>query len=197
MSFHEINIAIRAENRASFAFRSIIHDVLHMGTAFGLFDSQVGRAVSGVMSMVHFLTSLRAIVTATTTAQQAHNVAVGVQTTLMGASAAATAANTAATGIRAAVTAFAAKVQAVFNSQLAATLVMTGVGIALVLAAAAAMTYFASQTNAAADSMRNFNEEAKRTPRSITRAGEFTEERSPRWQKRDEEESLRNRGIEY
>lgn len=164
------------------AFRTIASDVMHLGIAFGALDSQTGRMAMQIFSVIRLMTSLKAILATTTVAQQAHNTAVATQTGVLWASTSATTANTAATGIRAAVTAFAAKVQAVFNSQLAATLVMTGVGVALVIAAAAAMAYFASQTSAAADSLGSFNEEASRTPRSIRRGGE---------------EELRNRGIEY
>lgn len=183
MSFQEINIAITAQNRASFVFRTIANDVLVLGSAFGVFDSQVGRTVRAIFTAVRLFQSMKAILTVLTATQTAHNVSMAAGATIQTTLTSATVANTTATGIRAAVTAVAAKVQAVFNSQLAATLVMTGVGITLVIAAAAAMAYFASQTSVAADSLARYNEEARRTPRSIRRAGE--------------EESLRNRGIEY
>jgi len=64
-------------------------------------------------------------------------------------------------------------------------LALTGVGIAVIIAAAAAMWYFASQMNAATDSVRGYNAAVSEMPthsRSIRRAGE---------------EELLRRGIEY
>jgi hypothetical protein len=54
-------------------------------------------------------------------------------------------------------------------------LALTGVGIAVIVAAAAAMTYFASSMNNATASVQNFNSATAETPtqtRSIQRAGE-------------------------
>ncbi|MGB9672229.1 MAG: hypothetical protein ACPLZY_03690, partial [Candidatus Norongarragalinales archaeon] len=54
-------------------------------------------------------------------------------------------------------------------------LALTGVGVAVIIAAAAAMWHFASQMNAAAASVQSFNEAAAELPegsRSIRRAGE-------------------------
>jgi hypothetical protein len=65
--------------------------------------------------------------------------------------------------------------QNALNISYATFLTLTGVGIAVIVAAAAAMWYFASQMNAATASVQGFNEAAAEMPthtRSIRRAGE-------------------------
>jgi hypothetical protein len=82
------------------------------------------------------------------------------------------------------VTSVATAVQNALNISYGTFLVLTGVGIAVVVAAAAAMAYFASQMNSATASVKEYNAAASETPtysRSIQRAGE---------------EDLRRRGIE-
>ncbi|MEM3464475.1 MAG: hypothetical protein QXL91_06390 [Candidatus Bathyarchaeia archaeon] len=65
--------------------------------------------------------------------------------------------------------------QNALNISHATFLALTGVGIGVIIAAAAAMAYFASQMNAATDSVKEYNAAVVETPtrtRSITRAGE-------------------------
>jgi len=81
-------------------------------------------------------------------------------------------------------TAIATAVQNALNISYATFLALTGVGIAVIVAAAAAMWYFSSQMNAATSSVKNYNAAASEVPtytRGIQRAGD---------------ESLRRRGIE-
>ncbi len=233
MSFHDVAITVRAENRASAEFNKISADATrmssevkaagdsmatglkaaseharettvnmsrlatsistigYMSSYFLMLASDIGIAdkesSKHVRTMIHMITVtsyivrlkyyLMGVTKASTAAQTANATAVATNT-------AAQHGSSIAMKIRAAASLFAAKCQAVFNSQLAATLVLTGVGIATVIAAAAAMAYFASQTKSAADSVRDYNravEEAPTHTRSIRRAGE---------------EDLRRRGIE-
>jgi len=188
LSFHEISIAVRAENRASYAFRAIAMDVVHLGYSFGMLDSQTGRVISGIMSAVHLFLSLKAVLTTTTAAQTAHNVAAGsgavVQTTLTGALAGSTVAQTAqnvATGFgvglfKAAVVAIGAKVMALlglttatgvatgatmaFNVALAFKVGLLTLGVGVAIAAAAAMSILALQTSMAANAMRDYSSAA-------------------------------------
>jgi hypothetical protein len=77
--------------------------------------------------------------------------------------------------VYAAATAFAAMVQNSLNISFATFLALTGVGIAVIVAAAAAMISFASSMNSATASVKGFNEAATAAPshvRSIQRAGE-------------------------
>ena len=198
-------------------FRSIASDVLSLGMSFGALDSQTGRTVMQIFSVIRLMTSLKAILATTTATQTAHNVAVGasatIQTTLTGTlvgetvaqttltaattgstiaqvaqnaatnqgvlsligSKIALVASTAAHYIHAAGAWVATTAQNALNISYATFLALTGVGIAVIVAAAAAMWYFASQMNAAASSVTNFNGAAGRLPfsgRSIQRAGE-------------------------
>lgn len=72
-------------------------------------------------------------------------------------------------------TSVATAVQNALNISHATFLALTGVGIAVIIAAAAAMTYFAAQMNAATAAAERYNvaaEAAAGHTRSITRAGE-------------------------
>ena len=200
MSFHEISIAVRAENRASYAFRAIAMDVVHLGYSFGLLDSQTGRVIGGIMSAVHLFLSLKAVLTTTTIAQTAHNVAVGsgavIQTTLTGSIVGATVAQTSqniATAthvglITSAITALGAKVIALlgfsaataaatgtvmgFNISLAFTVGLLTLGVGVAIALASAMALVAAQANAVASATRSANESISGFSRGVTRAGE-------------------------
>jgi len=155
LSFHEISIAVRAENRASYAFRSIIMDAVHLAYSFGALDSQTGRMVTGIMTAVHLFTSLKAALGTTTVAQIAH---------------------TAQTYITAAAT-------WVLNSALAMKIALLTLGVGLIVATAAYMSWLASSTRDAAAAQAEYNAEvARASSRSIRRAGE---------------EEYYRRGVEY
>jgi uncharacterized membrane protein YvbJ len=65
--------------------------------------------------------------------------------------------------------------QNALNISYATFLALTGVGIAVIVAAAAAMWYFSTQMNSATASVQSFNEAVAEAPtrtRSITRTGE-------------------------
>ena len=202
-AMREISIAVRAENRTMGVFRTISADVLSLGMAFGALDSQTGRTVMQIFSVVRLMTSLKAILATTTATQTAHNVAVGtgagVQTTLAvsttGAVTAQVAQNTAtqtgiisqtlhavrlgisavAHGVYAAACWIATAAQNALNISYGTFLALTGVGIAVIAVAAAAMWSFANSMNAATSSVQNFNEASAEVPsrsRSIQRAGE-------------------------
>ncbi|WGM90170.1 MAG: hypothetical protein NUK63_03380 [Candidatus Bathyarchaeum tardum] len=81
-------------------------------------------------------------------------------------------------------TSVATAVQNALNISYGTFLALTGVGIAVIVAAAAAMTYFASQMNSATASVKNYNtatSDMTSSSRNIRRAGE---------------DDLRRRGIE-
>jgi hypothetical protein len=158
-------------------------DVVHLGYSFGMLDSQTGRMVSGIMSAVHLFLSLKAVLTTTTVATTAHSAAIGVQTTLSGYATTATVGHSLSLYAHAAANYVAAAAQWAFNHPLAMTIALGTLGIGVILALAAYTAYLASVTATAASAQRNYNDELARTPRSIRRGGE--------------EESLRNRGVEY
>jgi hypothetical protein len=203
VSMREISIAVRAQNQASGVFRTVAQDVVNLGVSFGALDSQAGRMVMQVFSVVRLMNSLKAILATTTPVQSAYNASAaagaGVQTTLAvstsGAMSAQVAQNTATqTGIvsqtlhavRLGVSSAAHAVYSAacgaatvaanaLNISTATFLALTGVGIAVIAAAAVAMWSFANSMNSATASVRNFNSTAAETPsrtRSIQRAGE-------------------------
>jgi hypothetical protein len=156
MSFHEISVAVRAENRASYAFRTIAMDAVHLAYSFGALDSQTGRMLTGVMTAVHLFTSLKAVLGTTAVVQIA-------QTVSTNAAAAAT---------------------WVLNSALAMKIALLTLGVGLIAASAAYMSWLASTTRDAASAQADYNAELARapSPRSIRRAGE---------------EEYYRRGVEY
>jgi hypothetical protein len=203
LSMRDISIAVRAENRASSVFRTISSDVINLGVSFGALDSQTGRSVMQIFSVIRVLTSMKAIIMSATAAQTAQNVATaagaGVQTTLAvsttGAMTAQVAQNTATqTGIisqtlhsaRLGITAAAHAIHAAaawistaaqnaLNISYATFLALTGVGIAVIAAAAVAMFAFAKSMDSATSSVKTFNESSISVPshvRSVQRAGE-------------------------
>ncbi len=223
MSMRDISIAVRAENRASSVFRSIASDVVNLGVSFGALDSQVGRSVMQIFSVIRVLTSAKAIIDSTTAAQAAHTVATsassGAQTTLAvsttGAMTAQVAQNTATqTGIvaqtlnavrmgasSAAHAVYSAAVwvsttaQNALNISYATFLALTGVGIAVIAAAAVAMFAFAKSMDSATSSVKSFNNASVETPsrvHSITRAGEVVRSGTSG----SDEYALYRRGVE-
>ena len=145
MSFHEISVAVRAENRASFAFRTIAMDTIHLAYAFGALDSQTGRMLTGIMTAVYLFTSLKAALGTVSVAQIAH---------------------TASSYIAAAAT-------WVLNAALAMKIALLTLGVGLIIATAAYMAWLASTTRDAASAQAEYNAELEKTPsRSMRRAGE-------------------------
>jgi hypothetical protein len=205
----EISIAVHAENRASSVFRTIASDVVSLGVSFGALDSQIGRSVMQIFSVIRVLTSVKAILATTTAAQTASNAAVatgaGVQTTFAisatGAVTAQVAQNTAtqagivsqtmhsirlgvsaaAHAVHAAAAWISTAAQNALNISYGTFLALTGVGIAVIAAAAVAMVAFAGSMNSATASVRNFNNVSVNVPshvRSIQRAGESVVQRN-------------------
>lgn len=195
MSMRQISIAVNAENRASSVFRSIASDVVSLGFSFGALDSQVGRTVMQVFSLIRVFTSVKAIIATTTATQTAHNIAAsagaGVQSTLAisttGAMTAQVAQNTATqTGIisqtlhaiRLGISSAAHAVysaaawistaaQNALNISYATFLALTGVGIAVIAAATVAMFSFAKSMDSATSSVKTFNATNLSTPQHV------------------------------
>ena len=224
MSMREISIAVRAENRASSVFRTISSDVLSLGMSFGALDSQTGRTVMQVFSVVRLFTSFKAILATTTAAQTAHNVAVGagagVQTTFAistsGAVTAQVTQNTATqTGIiaqtlhaiRLGISAVAHGVYAgacwvatvaanALNISTATFLALTVVGIAAIAAAAVAMWSFANSMNAATSSVKTFNNASVNTPTQVRSIQRAGESAVQRNSQSFDNSSMARRGVE-
>jgi len=171
MSFREIAITIRAVNRASHEFTRIQTDaealsvrikslgaaiaglgatgtaIGHIAHQFGLLNNEQARVFNSAMMVVTVLGMFMRTSWGVAVAQKVYAAACWLATAAQNA----------------------------LNISYSTFLILTGVGIAVVIAAAAAMWYFASQMNAATASVQSFNEAVAEMPergRSVRRAGE-------------------------
>ncbi len=171
MSFREIALTIRAINRASNEFARIQTDaealatrVRSLGTAlaglgaagtaigyvanqFGILNDSEMKVFNSSMMVVSVMGMFLRTSTGLAVAQKVYSAACWVATAAQNA----------------------------LNISYGTFLALTGVGIAVIVAAAAAMAYFATSMNNATDSVQNFNSATSETPthtRSIQRSGE-------------------------
>jgi hypothetical protein len=171
MSFREIAVTIRAVNRASSEFTRIQTDaealsmrikslgsaiaglgatgtaIGHIAHQFGLLNDEQARVFNSAMMVVSVMGMFMRTSLGVALAQKVYAAACWVATAAQNA----------------------------LNISYATFLALTGVGVAVIIAAAAAMWHFASQMNAATASVQSFNEAAAELPersRSIRRAGE-------------------------
>jgi len=171
MSFREIALTIRAVNRASNEFSRIQTDaetlaarVKSLGTTlaglgaagtaigyvanqFGLMNDAETRVFNSAMMVVSVMGMFLRTSTGLAVAQKVYSAACWVATAAQNA----------------------------LNISYGTFLALTGVGIAVIVAAAAAMWSFANSMNSATASVQNFNSATAETPshtRSIQRAGE-------------------------
>jgi len=171
MSFREIAVTIRAVNRASHEFARIQTDaealsvrikslgsaiaglgatgtaIGHIAHQFGLLNDEQARVFNSAMLVVNVLGMFMRTSWGVAVAQKVYAVACGVATAAQNA----------------------------LNISYATWLALTGVGIAVIIGAAAAMWYFASQMNAATESVKEYNAAVSEMPtrtRTIVRAGE-------------------------
>jgi len=171
MSFREIAVTIRAVNRASHEFTRIQTDaealsvrikslgaaiaglgatgtaIVHIAHQFGLLNDQQARVFNSAMMVVTVLGMFMRTSWGVAVAQKVYAAACWIATAAQNA----------------------------LNISYATWLALTGVGIAVIVAAAAAMWYFASQMNSATASVQGFNEAVAEMPergRSVRRAGE-------------------------
>jgi len=181
MSFHEMVITVRAVNRASAQFSRIQSDaeslttrvkslgsalagigatgvaIGHIAHQFGILSAEQARAFDSAMMVVSAMGLFMRTSWGVAVAQKVYAAACWIATAAQNA----------------------------LNISYATFLALTGVGIAVIVAAAAAMWHFASQMKAATASVKEYNAAVVETPgyaRSIRRVGE---------------EEYRRRGIEY
>ncbi|MEM3731732.1 MAG: hypothetical protein QXE74_08185 [Candidatus Bathyarchaeia archaeon] len=156
--------------------------IAHVGTALlsiagdmGIVDRETAkwaRTLMSVFTLMGAYVRMKHYLTVLTTG---HTAAVAVNTTAQTANASSSLAVAVAHKIKAAATWLAVHAQNALNISHATFLALTGVGIGVIIAAAAAMAYFASQMNAATESVKEYNAVVAETPtrtRSIVRAGE-------------------------
>jgi hypothetical protein len=171
VSFNEIAVTVRAVNRASNEFTRIQTDaealtarIKNLGSAvaglgaagvavgyvaqqFGLLDDEQARAFSSAMTVVTVMGTFMRTSVGVAAVQKVYAAACWVATAAQNA----------------------------LNISYATFLALTGVGVAVIVAAAAAMWQFASQMDSATDSVKNYNSAWAETTvysRNVSRAGE-------------------------
>jgi hypothetical protein len=146
-----------------------------VATDFGILDRETAKYMRGLMAVITVVSTAARMYSFLTLMTSGHTAAVAVNTTTETASTGASIASTIVTNIKTAATWIATAAQNALNISHATFLALTGVGIAVIIAAAVAMAYFASQMNAATSSVQSFNSAAEELPsrtRGIQRAGE-------------------------
>jgi hypothetical protein len=171
VSFREVAITIRAVNRESSEFGRVQSDaealnvrikslgsaiaglgatgvaVGHLAHQFGLLNDEQARVFNSAMMVISVLGMFMRTSWGVAIAQKVYAAACWVATAAQNA----------------------------LNISYSTFLALTGVGIAVIIAAAAAMWYFASQMNSATTAVQGFNEAVGEIPagsRSVSRAGE-------------------------
>lgn len=171
MSFREIAVTIRAVNHASAEFNRVQTDAEALATRVKSLGAAIagigatGTAIGYIANQFGLLNDAQA---------RTFNSAMMV-VSVMGMFMRTSAGVAVAQKVYAAATAFATMVQNSLNISFATFLALTGVGIAVIVAAAAAMWSFANSMNSATASVNGFNEATSEMPtrsRSIQRAGE-------------------------
>jgi hypothetical protein len=171
MSFREIAVTIRAVNHASTEFNRIQTDAEALATRV----KSLGAAIAGIgasgTAIGYIANQFGLLNDAQTRVFTSAMMVVSVMGMFMRTSAGVAIAQK----VYSAATAFATVVQNSLNISFATFLALTGVGIAVIVAAAAAMYGFANSMNSATASVQSFNASTSQTPtasRSITRAGD-------------------------
>jgi hypothetical protein len=171
VSFREIAVTIRAVNHASAEFSRVQTDAEALATRVKSLGAAIagigatGTAIGYIANQFGLLNDAQA---------RTFNSAMMV-VSVMGMFMRTSAGVAVAQKVYAAATAFATMVQNSLNISFATFLALTGVGIAVIVAAAAAMWSFANSMNSATASVNGFNEATSEIPtrsRSIQRAGE-------------------------
>jgi hypothetical protein len=142
---------------------------------FGIVDKETSKYIRTIMLVIMIVSTAARMYNFLTVMTTGHTAALAVETTTETGAAVAETSHSVAHGIYAAACNIATMAENALNISHATFLALTGVGIAVIIAAAAAVSIFASQMNAATASVKGYNAAAAETPtvtRGITRAGE-------------------------
>ncbi len=141
----------------------------------GIVDKQTAKWMSTILAVITVISAFTRLQAYSTVITQGHTAAVALNASAETASTSTSIALAAAHQIKAAATWVATTAQNALNISHATFLALTGVGIGVIIAAAAAMAYFASQMNNATSSVQKYNAAASQVPtstRSIQRSGD-------------------------
>jgi hypothetical protein len=142
---------------------------------FGLVDRETSKYLRTIMMVIMLVSTCSRMYSFLTLMTTGHTAAVAVETTTETGAIAAETSHSVAHGIYAAACNIATVAENALNISHATFLALTGVGIGVIIAAAVAISYFASQMNQATASVKEYNAAAAETPaktKGITRAGE-------------------------
>jgi hypothetical protein len=168
-------VSLTTVARSFTAVTSLGSAVISLAGDFGMVDKEsakYARTILAVITVISAMIRLKSYMTAVTTG---HTASIALNTTAETANASASIITSTAHKIKAAATWLAVAAQNALNISHATFLALTGVGIGVIISAAAAMAYFASQMNAATSGIKEFNAAAEEAPtraRGIQRAGE-------------------------
>jgi hypothetical protein len=171
VSFREIAVTVRAVNRASAEFSRVQTDAEVLAARV----KSLGAAIAGIGATGTAIGYIANQFGLLNDAQARTFTSAMMVVSVMGMFMRTSAGVAVAQKVYAAATAFATLVQNSLNISFATFLALTGVGVAVIVAAAAAMWSFANSMNSATASVKGFNEAASEMParsRSIRRAGE-------------------------
>jgi len=146
-----------------------------LATDFGLVDSQTTKYVRTILATITVISEVARLISYSTLLTTGHTAAIAIETTTETGATVAETSHSVAHGIYAAACSIATMAENALNISQATFLALTGVGIAVIIAAAAAVAYFASQMNQATASVKEYNAAASETPAKtagISRAGE-------------------------
>ena len=150
-------------------------ELIMLASDFGIVDKETSKYMRTVMAIIMVVSTAARMYSFLTLMTTGHTAAVAVEGTTTAATTGALSLSSITHGIYSAAKWVAVAASNALNISTATFLALTGVGIAVIIAAAAAMWYFASQMNAATASVQNFNAAASEMPtqsRNIQRAGE-------------------------
>jgi hypothetical protein len=151
---------------------------------FGLIDKETSKYIRTIMLVIMVVSTAARMYNFLTVMTTGHTAALAVETTTETGATVAETSHSVAHGIYAAACNIATMAENALNISHATFLALTGVGIGVIIAAAAAISYFASQMNQATESVKNYNTAAAETP---TRTSGIS---------RAQEQALSRKGVE-
>jgi len=168
-------ISLTTVARAFTSVTSVGSAVISLAGDLGIVDKESAKWARTILAVITLMSAWIRLKAYLTTITTGHTASIAVNTTAQSTNASTSIATAVAYKIKAAATWICVHAQNALNISHATFLALTGVGIGVIIAAAAAMAYFASQMNTATESVKEYNATIAETPthtRSITRAGE-------------------------
>jgi len=168
-------VSIRTVASTLTTFAGLSTAVISLAGDLGIVDKESAKWARTILSIITITSTWIRLKSYLTTITAGHTAATAVNTTVQSANASASIASAVAHKIHAAASWVATAAQNALNISYATFLALTGVGLAVIAAAAVAMWSFASSMNAATSSVEEYNAAVSETPtrtRGIIRAGE-------------------------